>query len=205
MASADSAPCQPRWPPSRARSARAAGRSTLRLWLDPPLAPSRTRSVAWQATSSPAANTPCTMASGPAAGSWASRPPVRNASAAADTARAASAGLLTRCTPVVAVPMGSLRNTGNRSHRAASCGVRSTALSGCGSPAAASVPAAEILSCTWASAANDGTTVRTPAARSRSARAASTATCSWVGSSTSMPAFRYTRSAAASQGSGPAW
>ena len=70
ITSADSAPCQSSAAPSRAMCSRASGRSRPSLWLDPPAAPSRTRSHAWNATSSPRANTDWTMASArpPAAG-----------------------------------------------------------------------------------------------------------------------------------------
>ena len=146
------------------------------------------------------------MTSGPSAGNWARTPPSPNApDAPASAANAPSwPGPVSRRTPVDAVAMGSFMNTGNRSQPVTSPGVASTAPSGCGSPAAVSVAFAEILSCTWASAANGGTAVRTPASRSRPGQADSTATCSWVGNNTSAAAARYTASAAASQPSGSA-
>ncbi len=65
ITSADSAPCQPATRPA-GQCSRASGRSRPSLWLAPPSAPSRNRWHAWNATSSPRANTAWTMASGPA-------------------------------------------------------------------------------------------------------------------------------------------
>ena len=79
-----------------------------RLWLAPPLAPSAVRSLAWKATSDPWSNTDWHMIKGPSTAAWTNTDfPV--------AAPSNSAEVVTRRTPLDAVPIGSLTKAGNRS------------------------------------------------------------------------------------------
>jgi hypothetical protein len=86
-------------------------------------------------------------------------------------------------TPALAVEIDRFTNTGNCWIAARSFLLRTTTEAGCGMPIASKVRQASILSCTRRSAAKSGTTVATS---SRLRCADRTATCSCVGSSTSM-------------------
>ena len=90
----------------------------------------------------------------------------------------------TRRTPLLAVLMGRLTNTGNVANPVRSSTLRAITDTGCGTPTSWRVRNAEILSCTRRSDANGGTTVATLRACCNADR---TATCSCVGKRTSMP------------------
>ncbi len=109
-----------------------------------------------------------------------------------------------RRTPLVAVPIGVLTNTGRDRHARRSSAEPTKAVSGWGIPRAPSVADAETLSCTARKASNGGTAVGIPASASRPAECDSTATCSCVGKSRSNRPRRYTARAASSQPSGSA-
>ena len=81
--------------------------------------------------------------------------------------------------------MGVFTKAGRRRQAASSAEVVTTVAAGCGRPSSASVLDAASLSCTLLSASNGGTAVATPSDRSLPADPDSTATCSWVGNSTS--------------------
>jgi len=95
-------------------------------------------------------------------------------------------------------------NKGNGPADASSALEVMTAEGGCGRPSRVRVALALSLSWTAASAVKPGTAVRRPAAASRAAAHDMTATCSWVGNSTSAWRWPAIVSAASSQPSGSA-
>ena len=166
---------------------RTAGSSIPRLWLAPPPAPSPVRSAAWKAISSPRANTDCTMTRGPVTGCWTSTPPPAKTPSLSywSASRRSCPVVVTWQTPAEAVPIGVFTNTGSGPADPSSALLVAMVAGGCGRPSRVRVAKAVTLSCTAASAVKSGTAVSRPAARSRCAATDMTATCSWVGNSTS--------------------
>ena len=148
----------------------------LSLWLAPPLGPSLVREQAWNATRLPRSKTHWHMASGPSTAAWTRTGPP------AEVAARSAAIESTRITPPEAVPMGAFTKAGKESQLS-----DPTEDLGWGMPRRVSVVEADTLSWTAQRALKSGTAVVTPAEARRDGAAASTATCSWVGTSRSKP------------------